>query len=200
MEKQLAESREFTEEMIMKDLEKFVFFLAHKNDDPDVIGMEFDDLVQELHLELVKGYKYYEDRNFKRGQFASVLRSILDNRIGELRHKYYGTYRKSFISQISLDVDIEIVGKLTYHKENPVSICDSSDRVSMTRALLSDISKEIFDAVIIKDSEILVSMHEMNADRRLKYGKVAGVLGMSEKVIKSAFLEIRNAYMEVCSA
>jgi len=197
-------------EEIITGMKKFVFYLAHQNQD-DLIGMEFDDIVQELQIELIKGVNYYAGKNMNINQLHAVLRRMLDNRISELKYRYYVTYRKNFKIQVSIDIELDehngtmrqnpekllILKNLTAH-EDISEKCESSDRVCATRKKLSPISKRIFDAIILSDDEIIRSIHNPNADKHLKYHKVAEALGISERIVKSSFLEIRNAYKEVC--
>ena len=183
---------------VIEDLMKFVCYLAHanENDRGSVIGMEFDDIFQELQEELVKGLNYYRDKNLTDSQLKAVLRRILDNRIAELKYKYYVTHRKAVTVQVSIDV--EIVSAVTSPVHNPEIVYESGERVLATRDKLSSLAREVFDAIVVLDNPEVTSMLSTNMDKKIRFRDIALVLGMTECNVKKAFLEIRNAYSEVC--
>lgn len=208
-------AEEFSTEEIVKDLEKFVYYVANAVC-CDAIGMELDDVVSECNMEILKGMEYYKSKKLNREQLHAVLRRMIDNRISELKYKYFLTYRKSYQNTISLNFDLEITisnnrvmrdevvgynngsGMISIEGD-PVQISESRDNVEMTRSLLPENVKKLFDMVIY-DSDLLQDMNLTNTDKMLRYKKVAEMLGMQENEVKSAFINIRNAYAEVLNA
>lgn len=174
------------------DMEKFVYYLAHKNSS-DVIGMEFDDVVSELNEELIKGLAYYSPKNLPMEQMRALMRRMLDNRISELKYKYFVTYRKNYLNATSIETDI-LSTKLRA-RNDPVSIIESNDRVFSVRSKLSGDAVTVFDYVILGDG--LVDMKFTDCTKKLHYAQLAIVLGMSDRIVKMALVEIKETYSEV---
>ena len=86
----MAEGSNFQERY--NTIARFVVYLAGLNGNPEVIGMEFDDLVSELNLEIVKCDKAYQ--NLPTEQYKAVMRKVCDFRISELKYRYYKTRRR----------------------------------------------------------------------------------------------------------
>ena len=59
----LASKFSKTERMYAK-LERFIYWLANNNSNPDNVLMDFDEIVAELLLEFVKGINHYENLRF----------------------------------------------------------------------------------------------------------------------------------------
>src|SRR3990167_8635608 len=72
---------------VYDDLVKFVKWLASSNHDDSNIMMDYDEIVGELMLELVKGVAHY--KHLERKKLLAVIKRMMDNRISELRYKYY---------------------------------------------------------------------------------------------------------------
>jgi hypothetical protein len=183
----------------INDLTGFVKFLAGQNQNPDCVGMEYDDLISELLLELVKSHDRYKD--LPEGQYKAIMRRICDNRISELKYRHYVTHRKESVSNISLDLEIVMSCR---SEENVVGVVESNERVAETRKRLSPTSQLVFDAVIVDEDEVLANIFKVAAKRStrkpsdiLKTWQVAEATGMEVKAIDKAFREIKRAYREV---
>lgn len=191
----------FSEETVIENMKLFVYYVANKSC-CGTIGMEFDDIVSELNIEIIKGVRYYANKNLNFGQMKSILRRMIDNRLNELLTKHFYTYRKAYENSMSIDLNVEIrvkgivAGMSISEVGNPIREVESKDRVEMTRSRLSEGAKVLFDAVVYND-EFLITMQMVNLDKKFRYNKVAEVLKISECEVKTAFVEIRNAYAEV---
>lgn len=200
------------------EMEKFVHFLAGRN-----IGMavEYDDMVQELMLELVKGVQAYP--NLPHDQLAAVLRRMMDNRVSELRYRYHVTHRKYAEYDISLSIEVSTrdVKKLTgFSKqsdaesavpmeelisggEDPARVYDSKERVLSIRSELTPIAKKVFDS-LISGNNMLAMIVWLSAMRssvvsghrtvRVRPWHIADALHMDEKEVKEALKEIKRVY------
>jgi len=185
----------------IQDLTGFVKYLAGRNQNTECIGMEYDDLISELLLELVKSHDRY--KHLPEGQYKAVMRRICDNRIGELQYRHYKTARKEAVHNTSLDLEISLTIR---SGENVERIVESNERVAETRKRLSPTAQLVFDTVIIDENEVLSGIFKMAAKRStrkpsdiLKTWQVAEATGMDEKAINKAFKEIKRAYAEVLS-
>ena len=84
-----------SDEGVYKALYKFVLKVCWEKGDPNNIMMDGDELFGELLEEIAKGLKHYADLPYN--QKLAVIRSMLDNRVAELRYKYYVTHRKQHV-------------------------------------------------------------------------------------------------------
>ena len=98
-------TEEFEQEVYV-ELEKFVHFLASKNANPNNVMMEYDEIVSELMLEMVKGLRAYKD--LPKGQLKAVIRRMMDNRVSELRYRFYVTHRVAENTSISIDLEVSV--------------------------------------------------------------------------------------------
>jgi len=189
------------------EMEKFVYYLAARYANED-LDFHMDELVGELMLELVKGINYYQDKNLPLEQLKAILRRCLDNRIAELRHKTYGTYRFKALISISIEgelYDDGIESQIPHPDPTPEVIYDSLDRVNRTRNRLSISAQEVFDACIYGQARLVLlvwlssirSKYSGNSVH-IKPWIIAESLGMDETLVKRAFTEIRKAYQEIC--
>lgn len=205
-------------------LEKFIWYLAYTNQDPDNIMMEVDEIVGELMLELAKGLKYYD--GLPSEQLLAVLRRMMDNRISELRFRYYVSGRRIPVNMtVSLDIgdsderdgrgvvgfsngnggiSHELVSK---NDSSPESLVESMERVLEVRHKLTDVSQMVFDAVVFGNNQLSEIMFLSavraaavfkNKSIKIKPQHIADALLMDEKDVRRAFKEIQFAYAEVC--
>lgn len=210
------------EEEVVCRLEKFVHYLAGKNVGPQ---LEYDDLVGELMLELAKGLKAYPDLPVE--QLMAVLRKMMDNRISELKYKFYLTSRKDALYTISLSIEVgatDIKDVRPYSKEvaeghpveeliqeqgsDPADIYESKERVMAVRSQLSPSAKRVFDA-IVKGNQQLAKLVWLSAIRsgyifksraaKMRSWHVADALQMDEREVKRALKEIKTVYREVAN-
>lgn len=199
---------------IYEQLEGFVYFLANRNQDPDMpASMEFDELVGELFLELVKGIEYY--RGVPKERMIKLLKRMLDNRIGELRYRYYLTHRGKGRMALSLSISVDDNGEDSDFSElipDDVDVetqCESHERVKLTRMRLSDTARKVFDALIFgnKRLSMLTATSAKRAtnkyqdrdvpDNVVRPWHLADALFMSEVEVRAALVEIRTAYQQV---
>lgn len=215
-------------EDVYYELEKFVFYLASTNQDPDNVMLEYDEIVGELLMEMAKGIKYYE--NLPKDQLLAVIRRMMDNRISELKFRYYVSGRRIPVKlTISLDVEIgdgatgntvvnyrslssdsnsKAVHEVVSDEMNVEQISDSINRVEEVRSRLSEIAGMVFDSVVfgniqLNDVMLLAAIRAATVFKSkktvIKPRHVADALMLTEKDVRKAFKEIRMVYAEVCN-
>ena len=158
---------------LYEELEGFVWYLAWKSNEQNFL-MEVEELAAELTAELVKGMNYYAKLHGMPKKI--VLKRMLDFRVAELNHRFYGTHRKAAKSDISLNDKSEMSehvrsmgsggSKAGYdgntpeefiedkNTPGPEEILASMERVQMTRDRLSINGKRVFDAVILGNPKL----------------------------------------------
>ena len=214
-------------EDVVEELGSFVYWLAHKRASGDsTIMMDADELAGELFLELVKGFQYYEERNLTMPQMKAVLKQIMNNRIGELVHRYFSTHRKDGLNYIPVDsleefddadgayalrISAKLVVSVSVQNaaELPEQALEAKDRVAETLSLLSPDALEVAEAAIYGND--LLGMQLQLAGERAAFvyaGRgtiqpkprhVADALGLPIRQVRVAFTEIADAYAEVCN-
>ena len=201
-------AEELDQDEFVREMEKFAYWLASRNAGQPVL-LETDEIVGELMLEMAKGLQHYA--NLPMEQLKAVIRKMMDNRIAELRHREYGTHRALGIGALCLDYDphddSDIDAMMT-HVDVPApgsveEIAESHERVRLVRDRLTPVAQEVFDAVIF-GNERLNAVTSMSAIRHgvrfsrgslsLKPWHVADALFLPVKTVKTAFVEISEAY------
>ena len=210
-----------SDEAIYERLIKFIMMLCNQNHNPNYPMMEYDEIFGELLEELAKGLKHYKDLPVN--QKLAVIRRMLDNRISELRYKYYVTHRKQSINDVSYEQKLEeedshsstnkeansvAMDRIT-EEPMPESLMMSVDRVSETRKGLSPTAMSVFDCLVHGNNprlENILAIHVKRASTRtmraqmiIKPWMVADAMLLSEEEVNKAFIEIRTAYRKVCN-
>lgn len=209
-----------SDEGVYKALLKFCYKLGHENVNDANIMMSFDEIIGELLEELVKGLRHYPDLPYQ--QKLAVIRRMLDNRISELRYKYYVTHRKAHNNDLSYESDLSSEESHATEDKSKVIVSDhgadepapetwlmSIERVTDTRNKLSDMAKKVFDCVVYGGNRRLENILVIHLQRsatlktaptmKIKPWMVSDALLMDEKEVNSAFEEIKMAYRQVCS-
>jgi len=204
---------------IYDDLVRFVKWLASSNHDENDIMMDYDEIVGELLLELVKGVAHY--RELPREKLLAVIKKMMDNRISELRYKYYLTHRKAHASQISLERTVDKDDTMTEEEcpseelvdieaeESVEGIAESNEIVQQVRSRLSANSLKVFDTVIVGNNPRMLQFIALNAERTayvrgIRGGKVkitkdivANAAILPRRAVRYAYREISAVYREV---
>jgi hypothetical protein len=195
------------EEEVIANLVKLVYWLANENKNPDNVMMSFDEIVGELFVEVVKGLDRYKD--LPQNELEAVIRRMMDNRISELKYRYYITHRKHENSLTVALADAEDDPDeflLSDQQYNPASISTSLERVRQTRGSLSNTAQKVFDVLIFGDERLNQQLRVSTMRARFVYKDfkviirphhVADALLISEKEVLSAYDEIRSAYAKV---
>jgi len=211
-------------ETVVEELDKFVYYLSHKNANANTIMMDSEEIAGDLFFELVKGFDYYKDKDLTMPQMLAVIRRMMDNRISELVYKHYVTHRKNGLNYIPIDeigegenddgyvVNISVKAvvsvSVTKASELPEEALESKDRVTETLALLSAEGLAVANALIYGND--LLGMQLLLAGQRAAFvykggGRVepkprhvSDAIGMPEDIVAAAFKEIKLAYAEVC--
>ena len=188
-------------------LVKFAYWLAGNNQNQHCVLLSYDEIVGELLLELAKGLRHYED--LPDDELDAVIRRMMDNRISELKYKFYKTHRKIEISDSSYVSLEDYIDYQTLKSDRPDAedIADSKHRVQVTREELSPIAKRVFDALIFGNKRLNAELKLSNKRANSVYKNhkvhvrphhVADALLISEKQVIESYNEIREVYQEVC--
>ncbi len=188
-------------------LVKFAYWLAGNNQNQHSVMLNFDEIVGELLLELAKGLQHYED--LPDDELDAVIRRMMDNRISELKYRFYKTHRKVELEDNefwSWD-DCSEWENSVEGSPDAEDIALSKQRVKDTRDKLSPISKSVFDALIFGNKRLNVELKLSNKRAnsvyknhkvRIRPHHVADALLISEKQVIKSYNEIREVYQEVC--
>lgn len=189
---------------VYASIEKLLYHIAHGLENSEVFLLDFDEIVGELSLEVVKICQRYADKPVN--ELVALVKVAISNRVGELRYKHYVTSRKHARVDISIDLD-ETWDMIPSTGDNPEGLYASKQRVIETRARLSLPAQKVFDALIYGDERFswLTWMACVRAGEQGKqYAKpvirpyiVADALDMKERDVKQAMKEIQTVYMEV---
>jgi len=210
---------------VYEELEKFIWYLAYQNQDPNNVMMEVEEIVGELMLELAKGLKFYN--GLPSGQMQAVLRKMMDNRVSELKFRYYVSGRRIPLSlTVSLDLEVGETGDgqivmfgvggddnllhefVPAEFSSPEEIYESMENVVRVRQGLSEVAQLVFDAVVFGNEQLTDVMYLSalraaavfkNKTIRLKSRHIADALLLDDRAVRKAFREIRLAYAEVCN-
>jgi hypothetical protein len=182
------------EEQVMKRLEGLVVYLANLNNNDDNVMMSAEDIISELNEEIIKGLKYYAKENKTVDDVVNLLKRMCYNRIGELRYRYYLTYRRHEKTSISLEVNLTF--DISTDEGNPEKLFDSSVRVSRTLEMLN--TKEA--RLIFK--KIIVEKQFASADTDSVYNHmcvedIARITGLTPREASIGIREIKSVYAEV---
>lgn len=180
----------------------FMHWLAWKNVDDNKALMNHEDIFGELQVEFVKSLRAYG--NLPTGEFMRVTKRMFDNRISELKHKYYGTHRG--IPGIIASIDATFFDEIISDGFVLEDYIESKDFVEDVRNELCDGELEIFDMIVYGDERLtemlrLVGMrssfvYSSRGTVRIKAWHIADVLSISviearrhlstiEKVVRS---------------
>lgn len=198
MDKQDTKFSSIDNDTLFVELQGLVNWFASRNTNPNNVMMSFDDIKQELEIELVKGIRYYKDKPI--GERKKLLKTMLDHRIQELRFRYYKTHRAAENSRVSID-DIEVSAD-EYATES-----DSKAFIDGLKSRLSPTSREVLDAILVPN-DIIANTLSLAGLRNLKQSKhrtrkpwyilrpwhVAEALGLDLDTCKLCFKEIRMVY------
>ena len=209
-----------TFEEVHGKLGKFIHYLAWRNDNGAPL-MDHDEIVGELNIELVKGYQAYKDSH-PDDELIMVLKRMMDYRISELIHKYYGTHRKlgvnalsitTYISEESDGVNVQTLYKYQFttadetNTVDPSLFVESMDRVRQVYDSVGDIAKSILYAVLCGNGllEENLKLSGIRASYVFKNGGSVTVrphhlvssLALSERTVKEAINEIKQTYTKV---
>lgn len=179
--------------------------------------MNSQDLHSELQLELIKGINAYPC--LPEEQLMAVLKRMLDNRVAELIHRFYGTHRKveKFTISMTMSYDapddcfekeyaggMEITDNCT---PTPEELYASKERVERTKARLQPMARRVLDYMLNSDCDrldMVLRLSMLRAESKfssphtnIKPRHVAEAMLIPERTVKQAFREISSAYMEV---
>jgi len=199
-------------ETIHQELTGFVYYMANRFQSDDY--MNFDDIVGELNLEIVKGYQYYSGKILDLERFKACLRQMIAFRIAELRHKQFGTHR--IHARMNISIELELIGDEgdTDFTETipdincgqPEELCESAELVEEVKRRLSPIAQRVMDMVCSGDKRLttLIFVATMracgskpNSHSKIRPWQIAQVLNISERDARKAFVEIRKALESV---
>lgn len=185
---------------IYDDIRKFVRYLAGRNADSNNIMLQSEEIEGELWVEFAKGIKRYG--NLPHDELLAVIRRMMDNRIAELRYKYYLTHRSIYNHMENEDIsDIIGVGSCV-DAVDPETYCIAHDTVEHIAAQLSENARKIFVAIVygderITDQCVLAGMRKAYVYKgggtvRLTPNIVSKALALDIGSVKESLREIKN--------
>lgn len=186
--------------IVYNQLEKFIYLLAWENEGKDVL-MEFEEIVGELNIELVKGYQHYEHLPVE--ELKTVLMTMLRNRISELRYRFYVTHRVEGAKSVQLGVLDEVISQPTVSPERSVEFHEAWSRM---RSMLSDEALRVLDALIgtiggvdSQRMELAIRLSSLRsrhntAQVKLRPFHIAQALLMPETIVRNHLRDIEEAY------
>lgn len=196
---------------IMKDLMMYADFMAQQYANDNHPLMTKDEIYSEMMEEIAKGLKHYSE--LKPNHLCATIKTMMKNRISELRYKYYVTHRKGEKQSYSLDAELidggSTLGDVIASEFNTEDIIESIERVRQLRARLSPTAKRILDSVLESDTydsdriDLLMRLAAMRAATvkymhlRIRPYHVSEALCIPELDCKKAWAEIVRAYQEV---
>lgn len=213
-----------TFEEVHEKLYKFIHYLSWKNDNGAPL-MDHDEIVGELNVELVKGYQAYKDSH-PDDELIIVLKRMMDYRISELIHMYYGTHRKKAVNTISIttyvngdeqehNASVQLLDKgswlFTTADEtdivDPIVLIESADRVRQVYENVGDTAKCILYAVLYGNSLLAENMQLAGIRASYVFKKGGSItvrpyhlvnsLALDEEAVKISIEEIKRVYAEV---
>jgi hypothetical protein len=201
------------DQVIYSKLIKFIWKLAWQYYPVDVL-MEPEEVASELLEELAKGLKTYAKMDDGEPKL-NVMKTILRNRVSELRHRYYGTHRKLGQGTKSIESDAACES-LTSNEPTPehylAAMQHSMDRVMEVRSRLTNpVHVKVFDCLVLgQGDERLTNILLVHTQRqyavfanptiRIKPWMVSQALCITETEAQAAFTAIRKLYNEVLDA
>lgn len=203
---QVMSSREDTverAERIHDSLIRFAWWLAINNQDLNNPLMSSDEILGEVLFEMAKGLEVYS--HLPDDKLQAVIATMMKNRVGELKYKYYHTHRRH--ASLNISIDVEIAETMADGGADPQGVYASKQRVQRVLECLSEDARVVLEALFSWDDRLanIVLMSAARANQIYKSGgtvkvrphHLADALYMSERQVKCAFREIRQAYREV---
>jgi hypothetical protein len=195
-------------EIVYEKIIKFIYYMVRRYASDDM--MEYDDLVGDLMEEMVKGYNHYSSKISNLDEMLAVIRQMIAFRIGELRHKQFGTHR--IIARMNISIELDIVGgdddrDLTEvmpdtECEQPEAMCESMELVESVMRRISPTAQRVMDAVCSGDPKLtaIIFLSTMRAcgnkpgsHSKIKPWMLSQLLGIPTSDACKAFKEIRQA-------
>jgi hypothetical protein len=195
MDKQELKFSSIENDELFQELQGLASWFAYRGSNPDNVMLSFDDVRQELMIELIKGLRYYSDKPLP--EKRKLVKTMLDHRVQELHYRYYLTHRAAGNNPVQLD-EIEYVAE-----EGDMSM-ESYEFIEMLSQKLSPESKQVLET-ILNPSHIMaatLSQAKLRSEQQKKQRTrkpwyliqpwhVAEVLGWDVKKCKLCFKEIR---------
>lgn len=191
---------------VVSQVQDLVHYLAWNYDDQNTPLMDHDELAGELFLEVAKAIKRYSHLPYN--QLLALIKTMMNNRLSELKYKYYMTHRGAISNgrQFRLvdELEDDEPGTVPVGGDNPEIIVEGRLFVEAFLGELSDTARLVASTVIYGNE--LLSLHVSMAGIRASYvyqnnGKtieiqpwhVARALDLDVSVVEAAFDEIRTA-------
>lgn len=211
-----------TVEDVVDELMKLIYHIAHNKSSDATIMMSFDEIVGELSYELVKTFRYYQDKDLSDAELLAVIKRSMDNRVSELVYKYFKTHRhlgNDPVDITALDNNPNMGNSSLLTSVNGVEIkasvhadatlIESRERVAALYTMLSPTAQVIVDQILSGNELISLNM-QLSVQRaanvyksqttkvRLMPWHIADSLGLDIEQVEEAFMEIKQKYAEVC--
>jgi len=186
------------DDVLFAELQGLINWFAYRNRSENIM-MGFDDIKQELEIELVKGIRYYRDKPVD--ERKKLLKTMLDHRVQEMKSMFYNTHRV-------LGNDYENIDELEVVSEVSPTEADSRVFIDDLKARLSPTSKEVLDVILVPNDNIanVLSMAYVRACKKrpkkrvrkpwyiIRPWHVSEATGLDLKTCRMCFREIKKVY------
>ena len=139
-----------TIEDLYNRLSRYVSWLAYTKSSDNVL-MQSDELEGELLAEMVYGFQYYKDQDLGDSDLLYVIKRMLDNRIGELIHRFYGTHRQA---ESTMDDYDELVSKPSDAAPDPERYVEHTELLCEFIESLTVDEQELVAVLLSQDERI----------------------------------------------
>jgi len=148
---------------LYEKLDLYIHWLASRNATAHPL-MDREELRNDLLYEVIKGWKYYEEAQLPNGQLLAVIRKMLDNRISELKYKYFITGRK-------VEVKSECYDDMEFELSDDDSLAESREKVEHFLTLLTEAEFDVVRAILRDDDRIRQQIRVRTARKSFVYKK-----------------------------
>jgi len=135
-----------TADQLYDRLTKYMWWMSHRCATGHIL-MQVDELYAELCVELVAGWERYGPQDLPANELLAVVRTMLWNRIYELRQRFWSTHR--CVEGGMLRLEDEVVGE-----DSPATLTDSALRVDKFISSLTAEELEMLKAIMFPDYRV----------------------------------------------
>jgi hypothetical protein len=190
-----------SDDAVVSSLTRLAMKHAYDNENPSNPMMFADEILCELFEEMAKGLKHYKDLPYS--QKLAVIRRMMDNRISELRYKYYLTYRGESKHDVSIENDNQEVAVCASKELSPEDRLILKDNYQELYDSVSDGAREVLDCVMRDSNPRFLEIMKLHAIRnegrsqRIRPHMIADALLISEEEARRRIAEIKLAYRRI---
>lgn len=185
---------------VYASLEKLIWHLAWRLDNPNNAMMQAEEIAGELSLEVAKGLVAYG--HLPQPELMKVLKCMLGYRISELKYKNYMTHRKAASLVVSLELESENTSDNDEKFGIPSDVEETIESAQKFTKLINSIhlqSAMILHAIVYGDKRLqeYLDSHCVKPADKIKPEYLAEGLQMDLKIVRESIVEIKKAYKDI---